>query len=208
MTRLTTGRFRRDVQPALGQFTRDNFNAGAFNIGRQVVLRHHWSFPLSAGCARPIAAYTAARSRLWRTPSASRSSCWVRYSSWRSVLPRRGQSPCGGKDRRQTARSARRCQTGRAGRCQTPALHAAFRRAVRQGAERRALHSGAPGVNLVPGQVARPAKGSAVTVAWLWVRRFSAAKVVWVGSRPRPRRVCGRPLSVPSGSARVWPSIW
>ena len=74
------GVLRRDVQPALGQFTRDNFHAGAFNIGRQVVLRHHWSFPLSAGCAKPMAAYTAARSRLWRTPSASRSSCWVRYS--------------------------------------------------------------------------------------------------------------------------------
>ena len=38
------------------------------------------------------------------------------------------------------------------------ALHAAFGGAVRQGAERRALHSGAPGVNLVPGQV-RPGKG-------------------------------------------------
>mgnify|MGYP000519742107 CR=1 FL=1 len=74
------GVFRRDVQPALGQLPGNNFHAGAFNIGGQVVLRHHWSFPLSAGCARPIAAYTAARSRLWRTPSASRSSCWVRYS--------------------------------------------------------------------------------------------------------------------------------
>ena len=74
------GVLRRDVQPALGQLPGNNFHAGAFNIGGQVVLRHHWSFPLSAGCARPMAAYTAARSRLWRTPSASRSSCWVRYS--------------------------------------------------------------------------------------------------------------------------------
>ena len=41
----------------------------------------------------------------------------------------------------------------------------------------------------------------------VWVRCFSVPNTVVVGSRPRPRRVQGVPLSSPAGSQSCSPSI-
>ena len=49
---------------------------------------------------------------------------------------------------------------------------------------------------------------AASTTARTCARRLRWLNTVRVGSRPSPRSVCGRPLSLPSESSRVWPSIW